>query len=102
MIKLNSTEAIFKKHLSALPTWSFAQEPDHITRSFIFKDFAEAFGFMTSVALVAEQLNHHPEWMNVYNKVTIKLSTHDVGGLSEKDFELASRINHIYLKFDNE
>ena len=57
---------------------------------------------MTCIALVAEQLNHHPEWTNVYNKVIIKLSTHDVGGISAKDFELATRINSLFLNFQND
>ena len=71
-------------------------------RKFAFKDFVTAFSFMTSIALLAEQINHHPDWSNVYNKVTIKLSTHDVGGLSERDFELAKLIDNIYLNFSND
>ena len=71
-------------------------------REFAFKDFVTAFSFMTSIALLAEQINHHPDWSNVYNKVTIKLSTHDVGGLSERDFELAKLIDNIYLNFSND
>lgn len=66
---------------------------DAIQRDFVFKSFNAAFGFMTRVALRAEKINHHPEWFNVYNKVSIVLTTHDEGGLSEKDYTLAKFIN---------
>ncbi len=66
-----------------------------IYREIIFKNFIEAFSFMTSVASIAEELNHHPNWKNVYNKVTITLNTHDAGGLTDKDFQLAKRIDLI-------
>lgn len=66
-----------------------------LQRDFQFDDFVTAFGFMTRVALVAESMNHHPEWFNVYNSVSIHLSTHDVGGISEADFKLAARINEL-------
>ena len=66
-----------------------------LCRSFQFKDFSEAFAFMTRVALVAEKQNHHPEWSNVYNRVEITLRTHDADGLSIKDIELAKRIDQI-------
>ena len=65
------------------------------TKNFCFADFNKAFGFMTRVALMAEQMNHHPEWFNVYNKVQITLSTHDVGGLSQKDVKLAKFIEDV-------
>ena len=67
-----------------------------IGRSFEFKDFIAAFSFMTSVAIIAEKSNHHPNWDNVYNKVNISLSTHDVGGLTKNDFDLASKIDEVY------
>jgi len=70
-------------------------ENNMISREFSFSNFIEAFGFMTKVALEAEKLNHHPNWQNVYNKVTIQLSTHDVGGLTELDFKLAKKINKL-------
>ena len=73
-------------------------ESNQLTREFIFKDFVEAFGFMTQVALLAQQANHHPEWTNVYNKVKINLSTHDAGGITEKDFDLAKEIEKIKRK----
>lgn len=60
-----------------------------------FPDFATTFGFMTQIAFIAEKLNHHPEWLNVYNRVEIWLTSHDVGGISEKDFALAARINAV-------
>lgn len=77
--------------LSDLPGWTIQDEKLH--RELKFKDFAEAFGFMSRVALVAEHKEHHPEWSNVWNQVIIDLTTHDAGGISEKDFELAATIN---------
>ena len=62
----------------------------------MFDDFVRAFGFMTSVAIVAEKANHHPNWENVYNRVKIALSTHDSGGLTQKDFDLAAKIDEVY------
>jgi 4a-hydroxytetrahydrobiopterin dehydratase len=66
-----------------------------IQRRFIFNDFIHAFSFMTSVSLIAENQNHHPNWENVYNEVIINLSTHDAGGLTEKDFNLALKIDQL-------
>ncbi|WP_128544104.1 4a-hydroxytetrahydrobiopterin dehydratase [Larkinella soli] len=76
------------------------QETDNtLTRTFTFLDFSEAFAFMTRVALIAEKMNHHPEWTNVYNKVTIRLSTHDAGDVvTGKDRELASLIDELLNK----
>ena len=73
--------------------WALAADGASITRTFIFKNFSEAFGFMTRVALAAEKLDHHPDWSNVYKTVEVKLNTHDAGGLTELDFELAKRMN---------
>ncbi|XP_078055493.1 pterin-4-alpha-carbinolamine dehydratase isoform X2 [Mustelus asterias] len=70
--------------------WSEVEGRDAIYKEFIFKNFNQAFGFMTRVALQAEKMDHHPEWFNVYNKVHITLSTHDCGGLSERDIKLAT------------
>uniref|UniRef100_A0A0N5BME7 4a-hydroxytetrahydrobiopterin dehydratase n=1 Tax=Strongyloides papillosus TaxID=174720 RepID=A0A0N5BME7_STREA len=76
--------------------WKMVNNRDAINKVINFKDFNEAFGFMTKIALMAEKMNHHPEWFNVYNKVDITLSTHDVSGLSKKDIKLATFIDsHI-------
>ena len=75
--------------LKTLPGWLPSEKGDAIFKSFAFKDFAGAFGFMASIAVIAEAMNHHPEWFNVYNKVDVKLTTHDAGGLTRKDIELA-------------
>lgn len=85
--KLNETER--KSVLDDLPGWEFAKNRDAILKTFMFEDFNAAFGFMTRVALEAERLNHHPEWMNVYRTVNVTLSTHDAGGVTELDVELA-------------
>jgi 4a-hydroxytetrahydrobiopterin dehydratase len=86
--------AELQEKLSALPNWSLRDEK--LYRELSFPDFVEAFGFMTSVALVAERMDHHPEWSNVYGRVVIELTTHDVGGISERDFELARKIEALY------
>ncbi len=78
-----------------LPQWQIVQGRDAITRTFKFKDFNAAFGFMTRLALVAEKLDHHPEWSNVYNRVEITLSTHDAGGLTERDVALAEAADRL-------
>uniref|UniRef100_A0A8B9MUX1 Pterin-4-alpha-carbinolamine dehydratase n=1 Tax=Accipiter nisus TaxID=211598 RepID=A0A8B9MUX1_9AVES len=75
--------------------WNEVEGRDAIFKEFHFKDFNRAFGFMTRVALQAEKLDHHPEWFNVYNKVHITLSTHECGGLSERDINLASFIEQV-------
>ena len=79
---------------TTLPEWTLAG--DRIKRSLRFADFAEAFGFMSRVALVAEKMDHHPEWFNVYNRVDIELTTHDAGGLSKRDVELAKQIDAFF------
>ena len=81
--------------LAKLPQWKPVSGRDAIARKFEFKDFNAAFGFMARAALVAEKMDHHPEWFNVYNKVEITLSTHDAGGLSERDIKLAAFIDSI-------
>ena len=75
--------------LAEIPGWNGTPGRDAIQRRFAFKDFNAAFGFMTRAALVAEKLDHHPEWSNVYNKVDVVLTTHDAGGVTAKDVELA-------------
>ena len=79
--------------LESLPGWE--RKGEHIHRRYRFKDFVQAFGWMTSAALQAESLNHHPEWKNVYNSVDVSLSTHDLGGLSELDFRLAEAMEKL-------
>ena len=83
--------------LAELGGWDMQPGRDAITRTFTFANFVEAFGFMTRAALHAEKLNHHPEWFNVYNKVEVQLTTHDVGGLSELDFKLASKMDLLQV-----
>ncbi len=89
--KLSEYEA--SAHLAEVPGWSIRDGKLH--RAIEFRDFVEAFGFMAQVALVAERMDHHPEWSNVYKHVVIDLSTHDVGGLSTRDFRLAAQINNL-------
>jgi 4a-hydroxytetrahydrobiopterin dehydratase len=84
-----------KAALDKLAGWSEVKDRDAITRTFVFRDFNEAFGFMTRAALVAEKLDHHPEWFNVYKTVTVTLSTHDAGGLTERDIKLAEAMNRL-------
>ncbi len=81
--------------LAELADWRLVEGRDAIRKSFKFKTFNEAWGFMTRVALAAEKLNHHPEWSNVYNRVDIVLTTHDCGGLSDLDVTLAKRIDRF-------
>lgn len=82
--------------LTKLNGWELKNGKLH--RQFEFKSFIEAFGFMSSVALVAESMSHHPEWFNVYNQVIIELTTHDVGGISPMDVELALKVNELANK----
>ena len=89
------SEAERAEALDALPDWDYDEGRDAISRSIVFTDFAEAFGFMTQVALIAERADHHPEWKNVWNRVEITLTTHDAGGLSERDIDLATAIDSI-------
>jgi 4a-hydroxytetrahydrobiopterin dehydratase len=79
--------------LASLPRWTYDAEAKGIRRTLHFADFAEAFGFMCRVAIVAEKADHHPEWFNVYNRVAILLTTHDAGGLSPRDISLAKAID---------
>lgn len=81
------------KAVANLPGWSVASDGLSIERTFEFRNFSEAFAFMTRTALVAEKMNHHPDWSNVYKTVKVTLSTHDRGGVTELDIELAKRMN---------
>ena len=82
-----------RTRLGQHPHWTLVAGKLH--RDFAFDDFVAAFGFMASSALVAEKLDHHPEWSNVYNKVVVDLTTHDAGGISAKDFELAAAMDKL-------
>jgi 4a-hydroxytetrahydrobiopterin dehydratase len=84
------SEEEVKPRLVFLPGWRFSS--NGIQKEFEFRDFVTAFGFITKVAMEAEKADHHPEWSNVWNKVTIRLSTHDSGGVTDKDFQLAETI----------
>jgi 4a-hydroxytetrahydrobiopterin dehydratase len=87
------TAAARASALARLTGWSELKGRDAIAKKFVFKDFNEAFGFMTRAALVAEKLDHHPEWFNVYKTVEVTLSTHDAGGLTDLDIKLAEAMN---------
>jgi 4a-hydroxytetrahydrobiopterin dehydratase len=84
-----------KSALKGLPHWSETEGREAIARTFVFKDFNEAFGFMSRAALVAEKSDHHPEWRNVYKTVEVELSTHDAGGVTKRDIELATAMDGI-------
>ena len=89
------TEAERAAALERLPGWTLTREGKAIEREWRFADFSEAFAFMTRVALLAETQDHHPEWSNVYNRVTIALTTHDAGGLSQRDLAMAAAIDAL-------
>jgi len=89
------TEAERDAALSGLPEWTLRDDRLAIVRMFRFADFSEAFAFMTRVALIAERADHHPEWSNVYNRVEITLTTHDAGGLSQRDVAMAKAIDAL-------
>lgn len=92
--KLTETER--QAALQELSHWHLAENRDAITRSFKFRNFNEAWGFMNRVALLAEQQDHHPEWFNVYNRVEVTLTTHDSGGVSDKDVALAHFMDEAF------
>ena len=87
------------KNLKKIDGWTVKDDLLSIFKTYIFKNFKEAFSWMTSVSIEAERLDHHPEWSNVYNKVAVNLSTHDVSGLSKKDIELASFMDQEFKKW---
>ncbi len=89
------TEGLRTESMATLPEWRWEAERGAITRRFVFADFNQAFGFMTRVALLAEKADHHPEWSNVWNRVDILLTTHDVGGLSSRDIQMAQAIDSL-------
>lgn len=90
---LKKNEIIEK--FSILADWNVVSTQCSITRTWVFKDFSEAFAFMVRVAFLAEKMDHHPNWKNIYNKLTITLTTHDAAGLTQKDFDLATEINKL-------
>src|SRR5512141_1982292 len=84
-----------KSALARLAGWSEVSGRDAITKKFVFKDFNQAFGFMARAALIAEKMDHHPEWFNVYKNVEVTLSTHDAGGVTELDIKLAAEMDRL-------
>ena len=90
-----ATESEIEANLRSLTGWTRLEGRDAIFKRFVWGDFNEAWGFMSRVALLAEQFSHHPEWLNVWNRVDIKLTTHDAGGLSHLDFQLAAAIERV-------
>mgnify|MGYP002788571696 CR=1 FL=1 len=90
------TPAAVQSRLAELSGWSLSE--GKLYQRFVFADFIEAFGFMSRVALLAQSMDHHPEWSNVYNRVEIHLTSHDAGGLTERDFRLAARIDRLLVE----
>lgn len=88
-------EGAMQAALARLPGWQLDAQRAALRRQFVFADFVEAFGFMTRVALLAERMNHHPEWCNVYNRVDVVLTTHDAGGVTALDVDLALAMNAL-------
>ena len=93
MASAGAGTATITSRLAGRPLWR--QHEDTLRRDFVFGDFVEAFGFMTRVALIAERMDHHPNWSNAYKRLTIELTTHEVGGISDRDFELAAAIDAL-------
>ena len=88
-----STEQALANFLQENPEW--IAQAGKLHRKFVFRDFCEAFGFMSEIALVAERSDHHPEWFNVYNTIVVDLSTHEAGGITQRDFDLATRMSEV-------
>ena len=93
------TPELVRELLAPLQQWHHDEHRGAIAREFVFADFTQAFAFMTQLALMAEKRNHHPEWSNVYNRVDITLTTHDVGGLSRRDIDLARYADAAFERF---
>lgn len=91
--KINRLDII--QRLADLPGWALCDDSDRIVKTFVFKDFNEAWGFMSRCALVAERMDHHPEWFNVWSRVEVTLNTHDAGGITALDIEMASIMNQL-------
>ncbi|MET3793777.1 4a-hydroxytetrahydrobiopterin dehydratase [Aquamicrobium terrae] len=96
MAREKLAQDVLEAALKERPDWKMTDDGKAIERRFVFRNFSEAFAFMTRVALKAEKMDHHPEWSNVYKTVDIRLTTHDAGGLTELDFVLARRIDAIF------
>lgn len=96
MALVKATGAEIQEFIGQYNSWSV--ENDKLHREYSFNNFVQAFGFMTETALIAESMNHHPEWFNVYKKVIVDLTTHEAGGITERDFELAKRMEEIAVK----
>ena len=97
MEKLDPRRA--RELLAALPHWRHDEKRGAITREFVFGDFAQAFAFMTQIALIAEKRDHHPEWSNVYDQVQITLTTHDAGGLAQRDIDFARDADQVFTRY---
>ena len=93
MARQKLDEEAVAKAMATLPAWALAEDGLSITRTFTFRNFSEAFAFMTRSALAAEKLDHHPDWSNVYKTVVVTLNTHDAGGLTPLDFDLAAKMD---------
>ena len=93
MVLTKLTDDQIKKELTSLSGWSVTNGKLH--KDFVFQDFIEAFGFMSKAAIHIEKMNHHPEWFNVYNKIKVDLVTHDVGGITQNDINLARTLNSL-------
>ncbi len=89
--RLSTEEA--QERLAEVPGWDLVD--DALVRTFVFTNFARAIGFMAAGATVIEKMNHHPEWINIYNRVTVRLTTHDAGGVSQLDFDLATKLSEL-------
>lgn len=95
MARTRLERSAIEELLGSLPDWRLSEDGTGIEKTFTFADFNEAFGFMSRCALVAEKMDHHPEWSNVYKTVEVRLSTHDAGGLTELDGKLAKAMDNI-------
>lgn len=94
MAQILTREAL-DKALAALPGWKMAEGRNAVAKTYVFADFVAAFGFMAKTALVAERMDHHPEWTNVYKSVAVTLTTHDAGGVTQKDIALAKAMEEF-------
>jgi len=98
LVRLSDAEV--RNRCASLPGWELREDALH--RELTFRDFVEAFSLMTLVAFMAERMGHHPEWSNVYNRLTIRLTTHDAGGVSENDLTMAGEISRLYERIKTE